>query len=143
MQLFEAKKSALKSSRNALFLTGTQAAIYLKLEDMFAKRNEAVTMKKILSLLTGITLVLTFGLAYAEDSVTDTKNTNEKVIRNDDLLHIKLDPDRATVNQMLSESIAEGSAAGGVSNESENIDDIDFGQGETPPIINGSVRMWH
>jgi hypothetical protein len=100
-------------------------------------------MKKILSLLMGITLVLTFGLACAEDSVTDTRNTNEKVIRNDDLLHIKLDPDRATVNQMLSESIAEGSAAGGVSNESENIDDIDFGQGETPPIINGSVRMWH
>lgn len=100
-------------------------------------------MKKILSLITGIAFVLSFGLAYTEDSVTDTKKTNDKVVRNDDLLHIKLDPDRATVNQMLSESIAEGSAAGGVSYESEDIDDIDFGQGETPPIINGSVRMWH
>jgi len=100
-------------------------------------------MKKILSLITGIAFVFTFGLAYAEDSVTDTKKTNDKVVHNDDLLHIKLDPDRATVNQMLSESIAEGSATGGVSYESEDIDDIDFGQGETPPIINGSIRMWH
>ena len=100
-------------------------------------------MKKILSLITGIAFVLSFGLAYTEDSVTDTKKTNDKVVRNDDLLHIKLDPDRATVNQMLSESIAEGSPAGGVSYESESMDDIDFGQGETPPIINGSVRMWH
>ncbi len=100
-------------------------------------------MKKILPLLAVITCVLTFGLAYAEDNMTDAKNTNDKVIRNDDLLHIKLDPDRATVNQMSSGSIAEGSAAGGASNESESLDDIDFGQGETPPVVNGSVRMWH
>ncbi len=100
-------------------------------------------MKKILSLLTGITLVLTFGLVCAEDSMTDTKNTIDNVIRNDDLSRVKLDPDRATVNYMQSESIAEGPAAGVVSNDSENMDDIDFGQGETPPIINGSIRMWH
>ncbi len=99
-------------------------------------------MKKILSLSMGIALVLTFGFTYAEDGLNDTKITDDKVIRNDDLLHIKLDPDRATVNQMPSESIAEGSAAGGASNESESMDDIGFGQGETPPIINGSVRIW-
>jgi hypothetical protein len=102
-------------------------------------------MKKILSLLMGIAFVLSFVLAYAEDSVTDTSHTNDKVISNDDLLYIKLDPDRATVNQMPSEFIAEGSAAGGVSSESEDMSesiyDMGFGQGETPPI-NGSVRMW-
>ncbi len=88
-------------------------------------------MKKILSLLMGMTFVLTFGLAFAEDSVTDTGDTNDKMIRNDDLLNLKLDPDRATVNQMPSESSAEGSAAGGVSSESESMG-TDIEQSKTP-----------
>ncbi len=103
-------------------------------------------MKKILSLLMGMAFVLTFGLAFAEDNATKTNDIGDKVIRNDDLLHLKLDPDRATVNQMPAESEAEGSAAGGVSSQSESMDtetDIDIDQGKTPADNGTIIRMWH
>jgi hypothetical protein len=72
-------------------------------------------MKKLLSLLSGIAIVLTFGMALAEDITT------RDMIRDDDLPRINLDKDRATVNQMPAETGAEGSAAGGVSGESDDM----------------------
>ncbi len=98
-------------------------------------------MKKILSLLMGMAFVLAFGLVYAEDSVTETKDANDKMIRNDDLLHLKLDPDRATVNQMPSEFNAEGSAAGGIQSEPDGMG-TDIEQGKAPADNGTVIRMW-
>ncbi len=79
-------------------------------------------MKKIISLLPGMVLVLAAGLAYAEDSVyTGTDDRNDKMIRNEDLSHIQLDPDRATLNQMPAESEVEGVAAGGVAADMDSM----------------------
>lgn len=75
-------------------------------------------MKLIFSLLTGMAFVLTFGSAYAEGNMTGREDTGDRMIRNEDLPYIILDPNRATVNQMPAETGAEGSAAGGVSEES-------------------------
>jgi hypothetical protein len=82
-------------------------------------------MKKILSLLSGMAIVLTFGMALAEDNTTQTKGSGDitirDMIRDDDLPRINLDKDRATVNQMPAETGAGGSAAGGVSGESDDM----------------------
>ncbi len=75
-------------------------------------------MKRILSLLAGVALVLTAGFVFADDSATWTKDNGDKIIRNDDLSHIDINQDRATINQMPAESGAGGSAAGGMSGDS-------------------------
>ncbi len=92
-------------------------------------------MKKILSLLAGMALVLAAGLAYAEDIMPGSGDLGDKVIRNEDLSHIQLDQDRATLNQMPSE--AEGSAAGGMSTDSGT--DMEMDQGKTP-IDKGAAK---
>ncbi len=90
-------------------------------------------MTKFLSLAAGTVLVLAFGFAHAEDSISsgvgDTNDNN--MIRNDDLSHIQLDPDRATMNQMPAESEIEGSAAGGVSADTDNMG-AEIDQDKTP-----------
>jgi hypothetical protein len=82
-------------------------------------------MKKLLSLISGMAIVLTFGVALAEDNATQTKDpdgvTIRDMIRDDDLPRIDLDQDRATVNQTPAEKGAGGSAAGGVSGESDEM----------------------
>ena len=82
--------------------------------------KEAIIMKKILSLLMGMGLVLSFGLANAEEGTSSTKDMGNKMISNDDLLRYDLDQDRATINQMPAEPGSEGSAAGGISAEPES-----------------------
>jgi hypothetical protein len=89
-------------------------------------------MKKILSLLTGTAFVLAAGLAYAEDRIySGIGDTNNTMIHNEDLSHIQLDQDRATLNQMPAESEIEGSAAGGVSAEADGMG-TEIEQGKTP-----------
>ncbi len=85
-------------------------------------------MKKILTLLAGMALVLTAGLAFAED-LSGNGDPGDKMIRNEDLSHIQLDQDKATLNQMPSE--AEGSAAGGMSTDSESMG-TKMDEGKTP-----------
>ncbi len=75
-------------------------------------------MKRILSLIIGTIFVVAFGMAYAGESMSG--DMGDKVIRNDDLSHIHLDQDRATLNQMP-ETEAEGYAAGGVTKEEESL----------------------
>ncbi len=89
-------------------------------------------MKIILSLLAGTAFVLASGLAYAEDSVSSgIEDTNDNTIRNEDLSHIQLDPDRATLNQMPAESEMEGSAAGGMNVDADSMG-TEIDQGKTP-----------
>ncbi len=93
-------------------------------------------MKKILSLVFGASFVLAAGLACAEDSVYyGTGDTNNKMISNDDLSHIQLDSDRATLNQMPE---AEGSAAGGRSADADSMG-TEMDQGKSP-IDKGSAE---
>jgi hypothetical protein len=99
---------------------------------LFEQGREAAIMKSILSLLIGMALVLSFGLAFGADSMSNPGNTSDKMIRDDDLERYSPNPDRATVNQMPVEPGAEGSAAGGVrSDDSENAG-TDVEQGKTP-----------
>jgi hypothetical protein len=81
-------------------------------------------MKKLLSLLSGMAIVLTFGMALAEDNAGQTKDPGNVTVRDDDLPRINLDQDRATLNQTPAETGADGSAPGGVSGESDLIKDI-------------------
>ena len=78
-------------------------------------------MKQIISLMAGVVLVLSFGIAYADDSGIASKNT-DKMIRDDDLLRYNLDKDQGTVNQMPAEPETQGSGAGGIVNTPDNKD---------------------
>ncbi len=86
-------------------------------------------MKKILTLLAGMAMVLTAGLAYTEDSQSGSGDLGDKMIKNEDLSHIQLDQDKATLNQMPSE--VEGSAAGGMSTD-QNSMGTEIDQDKTP-----------
>jgi hypothetical protein len=77
-------------------------------------------MKKILSLVMGIGVILSLGMAYAEEGIGGARDTSDKMIRDDDLLRYNLDQERATINQMPAAPGSEGSAAGGVSAEPES-----------------------
>lgn len=79
-------------------------------------------MKKMLSLLIGMGLVLSLGIAYAGDGAGGAMYPSERMIRDDDLPRLNLDQDRATVNQMPANPGAEGSAAGGLREEPKNTD---------------------
>ena len=70
-------------------------------------------------------IVLTFGIALAEDNAAQTKDPGSVTIRDDDLPRINLDQDRATLNQTPAETGADGSAAGGVSGEPDLFKDIE------------------
>ena len=72
-------------------------------------------MKKILSLVLGMGLVLSLGMAYAEEGMSGTKDTSDKMIGNDDLQRNNLDQDRATVNQMPAEPGSEAAQPPGAS----------------------------
>jgi hypothetical protein len=88
-------------------------------------------MKKILSLIMGMGLVVSLGLAYAEESMGSAGDTGDKIIRDDDLLHFDLDQNRATINQLPAAPGTEGSAAGGIRGEPEN-KGIDIEQSKEP-----------
>jgi hypothetical protein len=96
--------------------------------------KEENTMKKLLSLLSGMAIALSFGVALAEDNTTQTKDpgsvTIRDMIRDDDLPRINLDKDRATVNRVPAENGAGGSAAGGISGESDLFNELE--QMKTP-----------
>jgi hypothetical protein len=94
-------------------------------------------MKKILSLVLGMGLVLSLGMAYAEESTGGAGDTSDKIIRDEDLLRYELDQDRATINQMPAEPGMEGSAPGGVSAEPESAG-TDIEQSEEP-VDKGTV----
>ncbi len=94
-------------------------------------------MKKILSFLSGAAIILAAGLAYAEDVTPGSGDTGDQMIRNEDLSHIHLDPDQATVNQMPSE--AEGSAAGGMSTDQGSSTGTEMDQGRTS-VDKGAVE---
>ena len=79
-------------------------------------------MKKFLYFIMGMGLVLSLGMAYAEEGAGGIEYPSEKMIRDDDLPRLNLDQDRATVNQMPAGSGTEGSAAGGVSAEPQSSD---------------------
>ncbi len=87
-------------------------------------------MTKIFIIVGGMVLVLATGLTYAAD-LPATGDTGDKMVRNEDLSHIQLDPDRATLNQMPAESEIEGSAAGGVSADADSMDN-EIDQDKTP-----------
>jgi len=88
-------------------------------------------MNKILSLVMGIGLIFSLGMAYAEEGIGGARDTTDKMIRDDDLLRYNLDQDRATINQMPAEPGSEGSAAGGVSGEPESTG-TDIEQSKSP-----------
>jgi len=77
----------------------------------------------------GTVFVVAFGMAYAEESMSGDMG-DDKVIHNDDLSHIHLDQDRATLNQMP-KTEAEGYAAGGVTKEEDSMG-AEMEQGNKP-----------
>jgi hypothetical protein len=84
-------------------------------------RNEAmIMMRKYLFSLMGMAFILTFGLEYAAEDMSDTQGMDNKTITNEDIQHLNLDKDHATVNQMPAESGTSGAGAGGVNNESDS-----------------------
>ncbi len=96
-------------------------------------------MIKIFSVLGGMALVLFVGLTYAADTMPAGEDTGDKMIRNEDLSHIQLDPDRATLNQMPAESEIEGSAAGGMSSDADSMSgEVDQGNN---PSDKGSMEL--
>jgi hypothetical protein len=88
-------------------------------------------MKKILSFVMGIGLFLSLGMAYAEEGTGGVTYPGEKMIRDDDLEHLNLDQDRATVNQVPALPEIEGSAPGGVREEPKDTD-TDIEQSKEP-----------
>ncbi len=77
-------------------------------------------MKKILAILMGMAFILTLGLAFAAEDMSGPQGTSDKIIRDEDIQHLDMDQDRATVNQMPTESGTEGSGAGGVNKDSDS-----------------------
>jgi hypothetical protein len=88
-------------------------------------------MKKFLSFIMGMGLVLSLGMAYAEEGAGGIVYPSEKMIRDDDLPRLNLDQDRATVNQLPAVPGREGSAAGGVRQEPKSTD-TDIEQSKEP-----------
>ncbi len=70
-------------------------------------------MKKFLSLLAGMVFVLAFGTAYADDMTPATKDTGDKMTRDDDLQKYYQDQGQGTVNQIPAVTDEKGSGAGG------------------------------
>jgi hypothetical protein len=71
-------------------------------------------MKKLLSFLIVIVLVLAFGIAYADELQPGDGYSSDKMIRDDDIQKYNQDTDQSTVNQtpVLPDEI-KGSAPGG------------------------------
>jgi hypothetical protein len=102
------------------FLDNRPCSDILRIIEFFHReRKEVIIMKKTLSLLTGIAIVLALGLALAEDRTSNAGNRSDQMIRDDDLLRFNLDQDRATINQMPAGAGEQGSGAGGISAEPE------------------------
>jgi len=87
-------------------------------------------MKRLLSLLTGLVIVLAFGMAYADDTMQwnyDHRKNNDqwnndkgdKLILDQDLLKYDQDQKQGTIDQMPAKPGAGGSGAGGTG-ESES-----------------------
>ncbi|HSB34046.1 MAG TPA: hypothetical protein VLG39_06295 [Nitrospirota bacterium] len=91
-------------------------------------------MKKLLSFMLGMGLVLSLGIAYAGEGTGGTTYPSEKMIRDDDLQHLNLNQDRATMNQIPALPEIEGSAPGSLREEPKNTD-TDIEQGKEPADI--------
>jgi len=100
-------------------------------------------MKKVLSLLAGMVLVLAVGMAYADDMMPVNKDTGDKMIHDEDLQKYDKDQDKSTVNQMPPVPGAEGSAPGGSGSPGSNQKDDTYekpapaDQGTTNPSDTG------
>ena len=74
-------------------------------------------MKKVLSLLAGMALVLAVGMANAGDLQHGDGFTSDKMIRDEDIRKYDQDMGPGTINQMPALPEVRGSAPGGVSGE--------------------------
>ena len=90
-------------------------------------------MKKVLSLLAGMVLVLAVGMAYADDMMPGNKDTGDKMIHDEDLQKYNQDQSKSTVNQMPSVPGAEGSAPGGIRDSDTVTRPSDTGAGMKNP----------
>jgi len=74
-------------------------------------------MKRFIALLAVTMFVISLSFVNTGLVLAQTKDTDEKVYRDDDLSKSKMDQDQSTLNKMGSEQGEEGSAAGGVRDE--------------------------
>lgn len=74
-------------------------------------------MKKILSLVTGMVLVLAVGMANADDLQPGDGYTSDKMIRDEDIRKYDQDIGSGTFNKMPALPEVQGSAPGGVSGD--------------------------
>jgi len=63
--------------------------------------------------MAGMLFAITLSFVNAGSVFAETKDTEEKVYRDDDLSKSKIDPDQSTLNKMQGEQGSEGKAAGG------------------------------
>ena len=80
-------------------------------------------MKKIFPSLTSLIVmvfILTFGLEYTAEDMSEPQSTGNKTMTNEDIQHLQNDKDHATVNQMPVAPGMEGMGAGGVNKGSDN-----------------------
>src|SRR5512136_1854957 len=86
-------------------------------------------MKYLLAFLAGIAVLLASGYAYGEDRMAGYAFGGDKMISNDDLQNASPDKDSSTFNQMPMSEGSEGSAPGGLSNDSDSLKkEIDEGK---------------
>jgi len=72
-------------------------------------------MKRFIALLMATMFVIALAFVNTGLSLAQTKDTDEKVYRDDDLSKSKMDQDQSTMNKMESEKQgSEGTGAGGV-----------------------------
>ena len=78
-------------------------------------------MKKIFPFLLGVTFIITFGLEFAAEDMSEYKGTGDTTIRDEDIQNLKMDQDRSTVNQLPAVPGTAGSGAGGENKDSDTM----------------------
>ena len=71
-------------------------------------------MKKVIAFLAGAIFAIALTFVNTGSGISETRDLEDKVYRDEDLSKIKIDPDRSTINQLQSEQSSEGIAAGGI-----------------------------
>jgi hypothetical protein len=86
-------------------------------------------VKKLLIVLSGTMVAAALMFVNPGQAISDSRDADEKVYRDDDLAKLKLDEDRSTLYQIPKEEDLEGAAAGGIRDdddmESEKSDDME------------------
>ena len=77
-------------------------------------------MKRNLTLGTGMAFILTFGLAFATEDMSESNSTVDDTICDQDTHQPDMDQERPTVKRMPTESDTAGSGAGGMNKDSES-----------------------